>query len=470
MKKKICLWGKGYGVERIIELCINAGVAISAILDNDPSKWGHKVLGVIVVPPDQLMELKPNYILVLSQAIDAITKQATGMGFPEESILHFNRNPWEALKRIGAEYAIYHYKYEWDGERLQKFFYEHAVIGKHIKRVSPKISKEQQIEIVSKLIKAFNIVRNDAKTVPEIYRVGENWGNVLKGTWGNFYELSEKNDIVNISEMLSNFCRNPLSHSIMGGEGVFNKFINHPGQESWLQHNLEVWMALVDGKASLDEVGMPPIGNPYGYNVDGQIINWNSFVNHGRAFRTLRLLSEEDHPVVAEIGGGFGGYAYNLLRNKRKLTYIDFDLPENLLIASYYLSMAYPEKNILIYDSESMIMDIAHLKKYDAVMMPNFMLPKLQDASVDLFINTISFSEMEYKTICEYFNQIDRIGSKYFYHENLACHPEYKGYPSAIFPQLNNFTQIFSSISPWQGFDAYALGHTYIERLFLHSR
>nr|WP_321397797.1 putative sugar O-methyltransferase [uncultured Desulfobacter sp.] len=469
MKTEICLWGKGYGVERVIEMCMASGVSISAILDNDSLKWGHKALGIAVVPPEQLLELKPNYILVLSQAIDAITQQAVSMGFPAESIINFYKNPGEALKRIGAEYAVCHYKYKWDGERLQKFLFRHAVIGKHIKNIASTISKEQQIQIVAKLVEAFNLVRKNAKIVPEIYRVGENWGGVLKGTWGNFYELSEKNDIVNIVEMLSNFCRNPLSHSIMGGDGVFNKFTNHPGQESWLQHNLEVWMALVDGEASLDEVGMPPIGNPYGYNVDGHMINWNSFVNHGRAFRSLRLLSEEEHPVVAEIGGGFGGYAYNLLKKKRKLTYIDFDLPENLLIASYYLSMAYPEKKILIYDSESMNMDIAYLKKYDAVMIPNFMLPKLQDASVDFFINTISFSEMEYETICEYFNQIDRIGAKYFYHENLACHPEYKGYPSVIFPQLNNFKQLFSSISPWQGFDAYAQGHTYIERLFLRS-
>lgn len=221
MKTKICIWGKGYGIERLIEMCTESGVTISAILDNDSSKWGQKASGVKVIQPAQLMELKPNYVLVLSQAIDAITKQAVSMGFPAESIINFNGNPWDALGKIGAEYAVCHYNYEWDGKRLQQSLYKHLVNGKHIGNVSSAISKEQQIQIVSKLIKAFNIVRENAKTVPEIYRIGANWGKVLEGTWGDFYKLSEKKDIVKITELLSNFCRSPLSHSIMGGAKVF---------------------------------------------------------------------------------------------------------------------------------------------------------------------------------------------------------------------------------------------------------
>lgn len=96
--------------------------------------------------------------------------------------------------------------------------------------------------------------------------------------------------------------------------------------------------------------------------------------------------------------------------------------------------MAYPGKRILLYDSPAMPLGGSVLESYDAILMPNFMPPKMADCSIDYFMNTISFSEMEHPTICEYFAQIDRIGRRYFYHENLSRRPSYKGYPVAVFP------------------------------------
>ena len=57
--------------------------------------------------------------------------------------------------------------------------------------------------------------------------------------------------------------------------------------------------------------------------------------------------------------------------------------------------MAFPEKRILFYESPDMCLDPSRLLEYDAVMLPNFLLPRMADQSVDLFINTISLSEME---------------------------------------------------------------------------
>ena len=466
MGKSICLWGKCYGVDRVIEMCQDSGIHVLAILDNNPAKCGSRVLGCETVLPQRLKELDPEYILVISMAFDAIIEQATGMGYPVEHIINYHTNPQEALQRLGGEYTVYHYDYDLDDQQLNKSSRKYRVRGKVIKEISPTLPLEQQRQCIGKLLEAFISARQDIQNVTKIYQVGENWDGILSRAWNSFYEISRSRKIEKITEKLGNFCRNSLSKAIMGGEEAFLSFAKNKSQEPWLQHNLEVWIGLVDGKATIEEAAMPPIGNPYGYDVEGHIINWNSFVNHGRAFRCLRLLEDQTHPVVAEIGGGFGGFAYNLLRKNRPLTYINFDLPENLLISSYYLSMAFPEKKILLYDSSSMPLDRIVLEEYDAVMMPNFMLPYLQDKSVELFINTISFSEMEYDTICEYFFQIDRIGARYFYHENLACHPEYKGYPSVLFPNCQNFRQLFASFSPWQGFDAYALGHSYLERLF----
>lgn len=466
MGKTVTLWGKGYGVERVIQMCREANVDVLAILDNNPAKWGTRVLGVETLPPDRLPGLAPDHVLVLSRAFEAIADQAASLGFPRERVLDHHANPQEALHALGGSYCVCHFRYAWDGACLCTSGQTFPVRGRVVDDVPSPVPVDEQRRVVAGLLDAYLLAERDARQAPPVYQAGENWAGVLRDTWGEFYHMAQARDVEGVTAMLGNFCRNRLSRHILGGEEGFRAFAGHPRQEPWLQHNLEVWMALADGQASLDEAVMPPIGNPYGYDCDGRIINWNSFVNHGRALRLTNLLEGIPRPVVAEIGGGFGCFAYHLARRAAPVAYIDFDLPENLLIASYYLRMAFPEKRFLHYQGPDTPLDATALADHDILLLPNFMLPRLPDLSADLFVNTISFSEMEYETIAEYFRQIDRCGRRYLYHENLACHPEYKGYPSAVFPRLQRFRQLFASISPWHGLDAYALGHCYMERLF----
>lgn len=385
-------------------------------------------------------------------------------------MIPFLANPQETLGKIGGEHAVGHFAYAYHDRRLQVTRHRYRVRGKVVRDVPSPLPREAARRIVAGLLAAYRRAQKDAQTAPPAYQAGANWNDVLARSRGALYETARDGDVERLTDLLGNFCRNALSCSILGGEAAFRSFAAHPVQESWVQHNLDVWMALIDGQAALEDAALPPIGNPYGYDVEGCLIDWNAFVNHGRAHRCLHFLEDEAHPVIAEIGGGFGGFAYHLLRRNRPLTYIDFDLPENLLIASYYLAMAFPEKRILLYDTPAMSLDPSSLRHYDAVLLPNFMLPALGDGSVSCGVNTISFSEMDYETIDEYFSQIDRIVSRYFYHENLSCHPEYQGFPSAVFPALPHFRQVFASFSPWQGLDAYALGHSYLERLFLRRQ
>jgi putative sugar O-methyltransferase len=460
------MWGKGLGIERALEMCRDAGFDVLAILDNDPAKWGTEVLGVGVADPRELAGLAPESILVVSMAFDAVTRQAASMGFPLERMFHFPSNPLEAMRRLGGEYAVCHYDYTCAGEELCVRRRRYRVCGKVVQDVASPHPVEMQRRVVSALLEAYRRAEADARKASALYRVGENWGAVLRQTRKDFYAAVREGDVEKLTQLLGNFCRNDLSSSIMGGAHAFRSFARHQGQEPWLQQHMDVWRTLVDGEPALAEAAMPPIGNPYGYDIEGAVINWNSFVNHARAFRALRLLEEQARPIVAEIGGGFGGFAYHLLRTNRPLTYVNFDLPENLFISSYYLSLAFPDKKILLYDNAAMGMDRAALERYDAVLVPNFILPRLAECCVDLFLNTISFSEMEHATIGEYYAQIDRTCGRYFYHENLACHPAYKGFPVAVFPKLKHFRQLFASFVPWHGMDANAIGHSYVAQLY----
>ncbi len=466
MGKKICMWGFGVGIERAMEMCRDAGIEVLAVLDRDPAKWGAEVQSVPVADPQTLPALAPDAILVICLSFEGVSRQAASLGYGPERVVHFPQNPLEAMRRLAGNYAVCCYDYSCEGETLHTKRRRHQVRGKVVADVPSPHPLDTQRAVVAQLLESYRRATADAKNAPPAYRVGKNWESLLRTTRKDFYDAVDARDVDWLTLRLANFCRNDLSTSILGGEAGFRAFAAHPQQEPWLLQHMDVWRALVDGEHDLSEAAMPPIGNPYGYDVEGWTINWNSFVNHARAFRVLRLLEEEPRPVVAEIGGGFGGFAHQLLRTGRPLTYVNFDLPENLLISSYYLSLAFPEKKILLYDSPDLSLDRAVLEQYDAVLMPNFMLPKLQDRSVEFFINTISFSEMEHATICEYFAQIDRSGERYFYHENLSCHPAYKGFPVAVFPRLTHFRQLFASFVPWHGMDASAIGHSYVAQLF----
>lgn len=99
--------------------------------------------------------------------------------------------------------------------------------------------------------------------------------------------------------------------------------------------------------------------------------------------------------------------------SNRKINYISLDIPEMLAISSYFLMSSFPEKKFLLYGEDS-----NDFEDYDIVLMPHFILPKLEDESVDLFFNSNSLSEMPRETSDEYVSQIERICKKYFMHIN----------------------------------------------------
>lgn len=466
MQKKICFWGHGYPVHTLIPLCEYLDIVPCAIFDNDTSKYGDNILGVEVVSPKKLGEINPDYIIITSKAHKEITAQAVSLGYEAEKMVAFY-DISDLVHDLDVFNYLWCYNYSCDGQATCNHLKTYRIRGKVTRDVPSPVPLPQQRRIVARCLDAFVRAVRVSGQVPPAYRVGENWGDVFAESRGPLYALARAGDVDGLTDLLANFCRNGLGSSIIGDERMFRSFAAGTRRHSWLQHNLEVWASLLDGEGDLGETAMPPIGNPYGYDVDGHLINWNSFINHARATRCLRLLEDCDRPVIGEIGGGFGGFAYQLLRRDIPLTYVNFDLPENLFISSYYLSMAFPEKRILLYEGPDMSLDPAVLRQYDAVMLPNFMLPAMPAESIDYLLNTISFSEMEYATICEYFSQVDRVVSRYFYHENLSCHPDYKGFPSAVFPKPRHFRQVFASFSPWMGLDAYACGHSYMERLYM---
>ncbi|MGO2074584.1 MAG: putative sugar O-methyltransferase [Pseudoalteromonas sp.] len=113
---------------------------------------------------------------------------------------------------------------------------------------------------------------------------------------------------------------------------------------------------------------------------------------------------------VMEIGGGFGSLGEILHQTLPNVKYID--IPPTIYYATYYL------QQIMGKDSVSTYEDIEHknsinllsLKKYS--VLPSWTIEMLQ-GEIDLFINFISFQEMEPDIVENYLNNIDRLQAKW---------------------------------------------------------
>jgi hypothetical protein len=161
--------------------------------------------------------------------------------------------------------------------------------------------------------------------------------------------------------------------------------------------------------------------------------------------------------MVAELGGGFGGMAWFLLRTGSGLTYIDFDLPETLVIAAYFVLSAWPEKEVLLCTSSECLTN-EDLRRRDIVLAPNYMIPQLPGESVDLFLNAFSLSEMPYATIGEYLGHIQRCCGGYFLHNNVdregVVNRGHARTPASRFPvDPRRFKLIYKKFDLFQGHD-----------------
>lgn len=231
-----------------------------------------------------------------------------------------------------------------------------------------------------------------------------------------------------------------------------------------IHQDLRIWRSVID-HPDIRDLAAPDIGSPWGGVVEGTLVYPGVCRAHYFASQAANLLGHSG--TIAELGGGYGEFAYRLLKANPNIRYIDFDLPEVLFKASYFLMSAFPEKRFLLFDEiGDRPLTNELVRQYDIVLMPNFMLPKLESA--DLFINTRSLSEMSRPTIEGYLREIFRVTRRYFLHENSNEAVETRGghieIPASQFPIDSMFRRIYAHKSPWwagQGFEG-----RYVEYLY----
>ncbi len=148
-----------------------------------------------------------------------------------------------------------------------------------------------------------------------------------------------------------------------------------------------------------------------------------SFFNYllGLSFMKQHI-DTSDIKRVMEIGGGFGTLGEILLSDDRnECFYINADIPPVSFVSSYYLKELLGSKNVADYGDlkDYQVLDIEDLSKsFKALNLCSWQIPKLQ-GSIDLFVNFISFQEMEPDVVQNYCNYVQKLSPKYILLRNI---------------------------------------------------
>ena len=160
------------------------------------------------------------------------------------------------------------------------------------------------------------------------------------------------------------------------------------------------------------------IGNPVVYKMNVKAENTKNYEiyynshDHDDIYHSWFIINQlnhlkKEHPIICEIGSGYGGLASKIKNKIKKSKIIIFDLPEVNAVQSYYLLNTFPEQKILGYQDFLQYGSKILEEDFDFLVMPGWTANDLlRSKIVDAFINVRSMMEMNRSVIENYFKVI----------------------------------------------------------------
>lgn len=247
--------------------------------------------------------------------------------------------------------------------------------------------------------------------------------------------ILESGDVARLADCLANMFRRDAAYGIITGDYAG---IHDPKQ----QYDLENQILLnLDALTEFSEKGWPKkwltspekCGNAFGYLTDrGDLITADAPRHVYFAEKILGLLSSSRAQYIVEIGGGYGGLCFEVMRQikDRQVKYIDCDLPETLYMAYFFLRKALPS-------SVTIAFAIDKIPEADVVLVPAQLKHLIRKAN--LVFNANSLSEMGKKTVREYFDLIHEVKPEFFLHQNSNF---------VLFPDSERHIEVIASEFP----------------------
>lgn len=282
---------------------------------------------------------------------------------------------------------------------------------------------QDDLVILKRIIAAYKKAKVAQKSAGEAFNVSNEWLSIYERNLGPVMNALFSENVAELQRMYQNFFRDGCSTGLVGlpvdipnllsGGAIKQKFREYIVCD--VLHRYDLWRKRTENKYTAAVLSAPLVGNPYGYTMDEVFIRAGGDYQHYYAYAIAELMDSGKNTTVAELGGGFGGLAYYLVRDNPQVTYVDFDLPEATALASYYLMRSLPNVRIHLYGETELS---AALAMPGLVMMPSFEIMKMPPKTAAVSFNSYSLAEMSPATIRVYIDQITRITSGYFLHVN----------------------------------------------------
>lgn len=166
---------------------------------------------------------------------------------------------------------------------------------------------------------------------------------------------------------------------------------------------------------SLDTLATPSIiGNPFGLQLISTFLLPDT-PRHYYAYNCRQLFKQYslNEPFVIEIGGGYGGFSYQLSRLCPSSTILIVDLAPSLVSTFYFLSK---------YGKQcKFITDFTDISPGYINLISSSLFARLSTrnlSSPDIIFNSRSFCEMSQQTCDTYIKFINASNARFCYHEN----------------------------------------------------
>lgn len=272
-------------------------------------------------------------------------------------------------------------------------------------------------EILERICTAYNRAAELEESAPDSYRPCVRWQQIRLRHLGPVIKALRTEDIRSLRKMYRNFYRDACSAGILAApngkpKAYFSSRIKDLHRHFYLSHvlyRLDYWKSMTGGRFSLGHLAGPGVGNPFGVVIDRTHISVGAEYSHYCSQRAQEEC-ERGRTTIAEIRGGFGGIAYYLLRDRPETTYVDFDYPESIALASYYLMKAFPDRKFLCYGEKTATKE--SIADASVVMLPVFELTAMPAATVTVTFTSHGFAELAPASISQYLKDIGRITQK----------------------------------------------------------
>jgi len=130
-------------------------------------------------------------------------------------------------------------------------------------------------------------------------------------------------------------------------------------------------------------------------------------------------LGEDVPRTVLEIGGGFGTLGEIWAQsNIAGWQYIDIDIPPTQYVADHYLKAVLGQDQVTGFDDVPEAQNIQIDQLRPASVLCSWQIEQLQ-GEVDLFVNFISFQEMEPDVVANYLHHVDRLKARWVLLRNM---------------------------------------------------